>query len=174
MTISQKANTIVLIGLSGSGKSSVALALSKQLNFKLIDSDSLIEMREETSIFQIFEQKGEAYFRTIEKETLLQLDLTKDTVIALGGGAWMHSEVRAFLSPVASVVYLELSIESLLARLERDATRPLLNQESDRRRVLEKQLEERISFYKQSTITVNTDVSVGQVVQEIIQKLKLA
>jgi shikimate kinase len=86
----------------------------------------------------------------------------------------MHSEVRAFLSPVASVVYLELSIESLLARLERDATRPLLNQESDRRRVLEKQLEERISFYKQSTITVNTDVSVGQVVQEIIQKLKLA
>ena len=174
MVINPKTDVIVLVGLSGSGKSTIGAALSKQLNFSFIDVDDRIEQSEGISIAEIFAQQGEGRFRELERDTVLQLDLSSPSVLALGGGAWMQDEIRGFLSPMASIIYLEASVESILQRLENNNLRPLLDDLSKRKEVLEQQLEARKRFYAQSTITVDANADVSEVVQEIIQKLKLS
>ena len=172
MVINPKTDIIVLVGLSGSGKSTIGAALSKQLNFRFIDIDERIEQNEGTSITEIFTQKGEGRFRELERNTVLDLDLSSPSVLALGGGAWMQEEIRDFLAPIASIIYLEASVESILQRLKDNNARPLLDDRGKRKELLEQQLEVRESVYTQSTITVDANAAVSEVVQEIIQKLK--
>lgn len=174
MTINQKAHVIVLVGLSGSGKSTIGAALSKQLNFSFTDLDDRIVQSEGTFIAQIFAQQGEGRFRELERETVLQLDLSTPSVLALGGGAWMQDEIRDFLAPIATIIYLEADVESILQRLKDNNARPLLDDLGKRKEVLEQQLEVRESVYTQSTITVDANATVPEVTQEIIQKLKLS
>ena len=173
MTINPKAHVIVLVGLSGSGKSTIGAALSKQLNFRFIDIDERIEQNEGTSITEIFTQKGEGRFRELEREAVLQLDLSSPSVLALGGGAWMQDEIRGFLAPIATIIYLEASVESILQRLKDNNARPLLDNLSKRKEVLEQQLETRKRVYKEADITVNANAAVPEVTYDIINKLKL-
>jgi len=174
MTINPKAHVIVLVGLSGSGKSTLGAALSKQLNFSFIDIDERIEKSEGLSINEIFAQQGEGRFRKLERNTVLELDLSRPSVLALGGGAWMQEAIRDFLAPIASIIYLEANVASILQRLENNNSRPLLDDLSMRKEVLEKQLETRKRVYAEADITVNANTAVPQVTQEIIQKLKLS
>jgi len=174
MTINPKAHIIVLVGLSGSGKSTIGAALSKQLNFSFIDTDERIEKSEGLSINEIFAQQGEGRFRELERNTVLELDLSRPSVLALGGGAWMQDEIRDFLAPIASIIYLEANVASLLQRLENNNSRPLLDDLSMRKEVLEQQLETRKGVYAEADITVNANAAVSEVTQEIIQKLKLS
>ena len=174
MVINPKTDVIVLVGLSGSGKSTIGAALSKQLNFSFIDIDDRIVQSEGVSIGEIFAQHGEGRFRELERETVLQLDLSSPSVLALGGGAWMQDEIRGFLSPIAKIIYLEASVESILQRLKDNNVRPLLDDLSKRKEVLEQQLETRKRVYKEADITVNANAAVPEVTQEIIQKLKLS
>ena len=174
MVINPKTDVIVLVGLSGSGKSTIGAALSKQLNFSFIDVDDCVEESEGISITEIFSQQGEGRFRELERNTVLELDLSRPSVVALGGGAWMQGEIRDFLAPIATIIYLEADVESILQRLENNNSRPLLDDLSKRKKVLEHQLEVRESVYTQSTITVDANATVPEVTQEIIQKLKLS
>lgn len=174
MVTNPKTNVIVLVGLSGSGKSTIGAMLSKQLNFSFIDVDDRIVNNEGVTIAEIFAQKGEGRFRELEKETILKLDLSNPTVLALGGGAWIQDEIRDFLVPIATIIYLEADVESLLQRLKDNNARPLLGDIGTRRKVLEHQLKIRKRLYMQSTITVNANAAVSEVIQEIIQKLKLS
>ncbi len=172
MVINPKTDIIVLVGLSGSGKSTIGAALSKQLNFSFIDVDDLIVQSEGISIAEIFAQQGEGRFRELEGNTVLELDLSSPSVLALGGGAWMQDEIRGFLSPMASIIYLEANVVSILQRLENNNSRPLLDDLGKRKEVLEQQLETRKRVYTEADITVNANAAVPAVVQEIIQKLK--
>ena len=174
MVINPKTDVIVLVGLSGSGKSTIGAALSKQLNFSFIDVDDRIEQNEGTSITEIFAQQGEGRFRALERNTVLELDLSSPSVLVLGGGAWIQEEIRDFLKPIATIIYLEADVASILQRLENDNSRPLLDDLVKRKEVLEQQLEVRESVYTQSTITVDANAAVSEVVQEIIKKLKLS
>ena len=174
MVMHPKTNVIVLVGLSGSGKSTIGLALSKQLDVSFIDIDDRIVQSEGVTIAEIFAQKGEGRFRELEKETILKLDLSNPTVLALGGGAWMQDEIRDLLVPIASIMYLEADVESLLQRLKDNNVRPLLEDLGTRSKVLEHQLETRKSVYMRSTITVNANAAASEVIQEIIQKLRLS
>ena len=174
MVINPKTDVIVLVGLSGSGKSTIGAALSKQLNFSFIDADDLIVQSEGISIAEIFAQQGEGRFRELERETVLKLDFSRPSVLALGGGAWMQNEIRDFLASIATIIYLEASLEFILHRLENNDSRPLLYDLSKRKVVLENQLETRKKIYEQSTISVDANAAVLEVVHEIIQKLKLS
>ena len=174
MVMHPKTNVIVLIGLSGSGKSTIGAALSKQLNFSFIDIDGRIEQNEGTSITEIFTQKGEGRFRELERETVLELDLSSPSVLALGGGAWIQDEIRGFLSPIAKIIYLEADVASILQRLENNNSRPLLDDLGKRKEVLEHQLETRKRVYTEADITVNANAAVSEVTQEIIRKLRLS
>ena len=174
MVINPKTDVIVLVGLSGSGKSTIGAALSKQLDFSFIDVDDRIVQNEGISIAEIFALQGEGRFRELERNTVLELDLSRPSVLALGGGAWMQEEIRDFLAPIATIIYLEADVESILQRLENNNARPLLDDLGKRKEVLEQQLEVRESVYTQSTITVNANTAVPEVTQEIIQKLRLS
>ncbi|OUT69851.1 MAG: hypothetical protein CBB76_07495 [Crocinitomicaceae bacterium TMED16] len=174
MVITPKTNIIVLVGLSGSGKSTIGTALSKRLDVSFIDVDDRIAQNEGKSIAEIFAHHGEGRFRELERETVLQLDFSRPSVLALGGGAWMQAEIRDFLAPIASIIYLKADVASILNRLKDNNSRPLLDDLVTRRKVLDQQFKVRESIYTQSTITVDANAAVSEVTQEIIQKLKLS
>jgi len=93
----------VLIGMRGSGKSTIAPRLADMLGFGVIDADAEIERRSGMTIRDMFEKHGEAYFRGIEREVLMDLLSRKDVVLSLGGGAVLHGSVREILKTRATV-----------------------------------------------------------------------
>ena len=85
---------IVLIGMMGSGKSSIGKILSKKLNLTFIDIDQKIEETEDSKISEIFNKFGENYFRKIEEKISLKFLSSENSVISLGGGGFINSSIR--------------------------------------------------------------------------------
>ena len=119
--------TIVLTGMSGSGKSTVGKFLSENLNVKFIDIDEQIVLKENKSINEIFTQNGEQYFRNLEVQTIKELFETTDLIISLGGGAFENEQTRNFLLNNSIVFYLKTSEKAIYERLKNSFDRPLLN-----------------------------------------------
>ena len=115
----------VLVGLMGSGKSSIGRRLAAQLALPLIDLDDYIVAQAGRSIPDIFAQDGEAAFRQMESRALREV-LARHAVIATGGGAVMAAENRVLLEAHAPVIWLQASPEFLAARIDGDANRPLI------------------------------------------------
>ncbi len=123
--------TICLIGMMGSGKTSAAELFAKTYGVEFLDADKIIEDREHKSITDIFEQKGEEYFRQIEKLAILMYFKPKDTIFSLGGGAFEDEQTREFLLKNSTVIYLKTSAKTIYNRLKNDNTRPLLSGKMD-------------------------------------------
>jgi shikimate kinase len=117
---------IALVGMPGSGKSTVGRMLARHLGTRFVDSDHEIEARIGASIRTFFEQHGEARFRDIEHEALADLTSGANGIIATGGGAVLRDDNRALLRERTHVVYLRSSPEELFKRLRHDTQRPLL------------------------------------------------
>ncbi len=114
----------------GVGKSTIGKNLAKKLNYNFIDVDKLIENKERTSIRLIFKNKSESYFRKIETEiTLLELK-KNNSVIALGGGAFLNNAVRRRAKKLSVSFWLDVSIDELIKRLKKNRRRPLLNKKN--------------------------------------------
>ena len=119
---------IVLIGMMGSGKSTIGFLLSKKINLKFIDIDNYIENEEGMKIHEIFKKKGEKYFRIKEKEMCLQKLKDKNTVIALGGGAFIEPAIREVVLKTSVSFWLDLSIKNLSKRFKTLKKRPLIDE----------------------------------------------
>ena len=111
----------------GVGKSTIGKSLSKKLNMKFFDTDSMIENEEKMTIKNIFEKKGEEHFRKIEKKTKLSVLNNTNAVIALGGGAFIDSDIRNEILRSCVSFWLFINIENLLKRLTDTNKRPLLD-----------------------------------------------
>ena len=133
-----KKNKIILIGFMGCGKSTIAKALAKRLDYKLIDTDALIEQRLGLSVKEIFAQRGEAFFRAQEKALASELKELKNAVIATGGG--FYEALSADES--ALVVYLKASFNYIRARLNKAGLekRPLFKDEKAARELYKSRL----------------------------------
>ena len=118
---------LILTGMMGVGKSTIGKSLSKRLKMKFIDTDKLIEKQENMNINEIFEKKGEKYFRDIEKKLILSRIEKNNKIIALGGGAFMVSAVRNSILKKSVSFWLDLDISKLIKRLKISKKRPLLN-----------------------------------------------
>jgi len=117
---------LILIGLMGSGKSSIGRRLAAHLNLPLIDLDNAIVTKSGLSIPEIFAQQGETEFRKLETEALRET-IAQHAVIATGGGVILSKENRALLKGIAApVVWLRASPEFLAKRIEGDTNRPLI------------------------------------------------
>jgi len=118
---------IVLIGPPGAGKSTVGKALSKELKWEFADSDRLIEVKTGRKITDIFVEDGEATFRGIEEEVVLELLNGFDGVISLGGGAPINPKIENVLASADyPVIFLDVTIAQAAVRIGFNKERPLL------------------------------------------------
>ena len=142
-------NLIVLVGLMGSGKTTVGRELAKKLNLRFADSDELIEKRAKLSVREIFFEKGEPEFRRLETEALIDA-CAKDepTVLAVAGGAVVSEKNRALLVEHARcVIWLDAPTSTLVGRTGRAKHRPLLD--GDPVGTLNQMRSDREIFYQQ-------------------------
>ncbi len=110
----------------GVGKSTIGKILAKKLNYNFVDVDKLIEAKEGSSINLIFKNKGESYFRRIESNvTLIELKKS-NSVISLGGGAFLNSLIRKSAKKLSTSFWLDVPIDELIKRLKKSKQRPLL------------------------------------------------
>ena len=116
--------------MMGVGKSTIGLKLAKKLEFTFIDIDKIIETREGCSINQVFKSKGEIYFRKMETNTTLQELKKINSVISLGGGAFLNSSIRKYVKKFSKCFWLDININELIKRLERNKKRPLLHKKN--------------------------------------------
>lgn len=117
---------IALVGMPGSGKSTVGRQLARQLNLEFIDSDNVIEQRLGMSIRDWFAQQGEEAFRDVEQAVIEDLSQSERAVLATGGGSVLRPSNRNALHSRCHVFYLRSSPEELYRRLRHDTQRPLL------------------------------------------------
>ena len=127
---------IFLIGLMGSGKTTIGRILSKSLNKDFYDSDHVVEEKTGVKVPLIFEYEGEVGFRKREESVLKELICHKNIVLATGGGVILSKNNCKLLSDNGHVIYLKSNCKDLVARMTGDQSRPLL-QEGDLKETLE-------------------------------------
>jgi len=138
---------IYLIGISGSGKSTVGEALASQLDWQFIDLDERIEYMTHQTIRRIFEEEGEEAFRMYEKAALMSTEKLRKTVVACGGGIILLPEIRQWLKKQATV-WLQVSSDEAISRLGAEIKeRPLLATEGNPETTLRNILAERKPYY---------------------------
>lgn len=162
---------VILIGPMGSGKTTVGKQLAKRLRMDFVDSDHMIEERCGVSISTIFDIEGEEGFRKRETKMLSELCERTGVVLATGGGAIVSEENRILLRK-GFVIYLKTSIETQLARTQKNQNRPLLDN-VDAEEKLNQLMEERGRLYEQEAdlIVVSGDRVVSKVVDEIVEAM---
>ena len=119
---------VALVGLSGTGKSTVAPLLARALGSIAADVDRIVERRCGAAVAEVFAERGEAGFREVESEVLAEVLAGPDAVVATGGGAVLAAANRDLLRRTATVVWLRTELDVLVERMERTAEeRPLLS-----------------------------------------------
>jgi len=155
--------------MMGVGKSTVGKRLARKLKLKFIDIDRIIEKKEKKTISEIFQIKGEDYFRKIEKRITLAILKKNNSVIALGGGAFINPTIRKESENSSISFWLDLKLDSLLIRLKNVKKRPLLNQKN-LKETINKIYSERKKFYNRSDFRIKCNsMSIEQIVSKIIK-----
>jgi shikimate kinase len=148
---------LILVGLPGAGKTSVARAVGERLGRQVLDFDAEISRREHVSVAEIFASKGEAHFRKLERALTEELRETGGMVLSPGGGWIANGDCLGLLRPPAVAVYLKVRPEVAVARMGAAAAeRPLLRH-PDPAGEVRRLLEARERLYVQSNHTVSTD-----------------
>lgn len=166
---------IALVGLPGSGKSTVGRHLARRLSLSFFDSDDVIETRLGCSILEYFEREGEQRFRDLEAEVIDGLTRLQSAVISTGGGSVLRLENRQRLHERGHVVYLRSHPEELYRRLRHDQKRPLL-QVADPLQRLRDLYAERDPLYRETAhyIIETGRPSVNTLVNMIVMQVELA
>jgi len=166
---------ILLVGYMGSGKSYIGKQLSERIDQKFIDFDAEIEKRQKATISEIFQKKGEIFFRKLERTILEEIiNLNENAVISLGGGTPCYGDNMELIKNNKDVTsfYLKLNIETLTERLEAEkAHRPMISHLNDKEKLEEfirKHLFERGFYYNQSNHIIDcNERSAEDIVSEI-------
>ncbi len=167
-----KKDNIVLIGFMGAGKTTIGKRLSKKLGYAFVDTDEYIETREGMKISEIFEKKGEAYFRNLETEVLKELmENASKTVFSTGGGLPLREENARLLRLLGDTVYLRATADQIFKRVGKSTNRPLLKCEDPRGRI-ESLLRERSDKYESCGMRVidTGALKPDEIVNLIIEK----
>ena len=164
-----------LVGLPGSGKTTVGRQLARRLRLPFVDSDHAIEERLGCSIREFFEREGESKFRDIEEEVIDILTQSDDSIVSTGGGAVLRENNRVHLRERGKVIYLKSTPEELFRRLRHDSNRPLL-QVADPMGRLRDLFEQRDPLYREvSHFVMETGrPSVSTLVNMIMMQLELS
>ena len=162
---------IVLLGMMGSGKSTIGSLLSKKLNTVLVDIDKKIEKIENQKISQIFELKGEAYFRELEFNVTIQSLKNNNKIISLGGGAFMNQELRKIIKQKSKTFWLYWNADTLIKRIKNNDKRPVVKNMNHIE--IKKLISERNKIYYFSDFKIICEsLKKAEIVDKIFQKCK--
>ena len=159
---------LVFLGMMGCGKSSIGNLVSKKLNLKFIDIDNLIEDEAEMSISDIFEKKGEFYFRNLEEKITLKALKTISSVVSLGGGGFINEKIRKEIQTNHLSFWLELNELILLKRIKKSKKRPLAFNSTEQE--IKKLIKKRSKIYSKAQFKINCDkLTKTEIVKKIIK-----
>ena len=159
---------LTLTGMMGVGKTTIGKRLAKKLNYTFVDVDKIIEKQEGESISSIFKNKGEDYFRKIEKQlTIIELE-KKNSVISLGGGAFLNSSIRRNSKKYSISFWLDVPVEILIKRLKKSKNRPVLGKEKANDSI-KKIYFERKKFYNKANYRIKCkSLNLKQIIEKIL------
>lgn len=159
---------LVLVGLMGCGKTTVGKRLAKRLRLEFVDADAEIETAAGMTISEIFAKHGEPAFRDGERRVISRLvTMPGPRVIATGGGAFVNAETRALIKERATAIWLDADVPTLVARVAKRDTRPLLVGR-DPAQVLTELAEVRNPFYAEAHVRVPSRNAAHEVTVDAI------
>ncbi len=160
--------------MMGVGKSTIGKKLAKRLGLPFVDIDKIIELKEKSTISDIFKKKGEGYFRKIEKKITLEKLKKNGLVISLGGGAILSAFVRKELKSSSISFWLDANLKDILPRLRNIRKRPLLDKENIEK-LLYKIYSGRKKFYNESNFRIKCgSMKIEEIVTKIIKLYEAA
>lgn len=164
---------VFLVGMMGSGKTTIGKMLSYEWQSPFYDTDEIITSIEGMSVQDIFDKHGEAYFRTLEKELISTWKMT-NCIVATGGGLPCVEGVMDIMNVKGKTVYLNTKPSVLAERLKGDTQRPLIKDLSQKEREikLKEILQQREAFYKVAKVKIVNNSSPEETVAKILSKVK--
>ena len=164
-----KADKIYLVGFMAAGKTTVARALARRLDWQSVDVDELIEQRERQSVAEIFAKHGEAYFRSLERQVLAEQMGPRHLVVATGGGTFADVQNRAAINNDGVSVWLDVPLDRLIARVPADGRRPLASDRAG----FERLYYQRRAAYEQAHVRLDAGrASVDALVEQLVDWLE--
>jgi shikimate kinase len=158
-----------LLGFMGVGKSTIGPLLAEKLGTRFYDLDLLIEDAEKLTIRQIFESRGEPYFRRKETELLMPLTQLRNMVIALGGGTFVQQANRALICPTGTTIWLNVPFALIQQRIQDPLSRPLFHSPQE----MELLFQQRLPFYQMADIEFPVGEEPAEAIAErLFQRLK--
>ncbi len=168
------ARPVTLVGLMGAGKTTIGRRLAARLGLPFVDADAEIETASGLSVAEIFERFGEAHFRDGERRVIARLIDGAPKIIATGGGAFIQDDTRALLLERSIVIWLDADVATLVERVRRRNTRPLLKGR-DPGEVLRGLAEVRNPIYAEAHLRIASKASPhGETVETIVRALAAA
>ena len=159
---------LVLLGMMGVGKTTLGKIVAKKVGLQFIDTDSNIEENCSMKISEIFKRKGEKFFRLEENKEVLKSLKESNSVIALGGGAFIDKTIRNKVLKSAISIWLDADLKDLNERIKRNNKRPLLNEENNQKKI-NKLYDVRKNIYKLANHKINCDnLSKESIAKKII------
>ena len=164
---------IFLVGFMGAGKTTLAKKLASKLGYQWIDTDQEIEKKEGVKVSEIFEVRGEAYFRALEKQLIDELIPSENRIVATGGGLPCFNNIMETLNQLGTTIYLERTPKELFQRVKQATnSRPLIAHKSDEELLeyIETTMEKRREIYLQSNIIADRFSQTPEKIIALIQK----
>jgi len=163
---------LVFLGMMGSGKSSIGFTVAKKLNLKFIDIDNIIEKEVGMKIADIFKNKGEDYFRILEEKNTLKVLNFSNSVISLGGGAFINNKIRKKVLTNNFSFWLNWNAETLLQRIKKNQKRPVAFNSSDTELI--GLIKKRSKIYSKAQIKINcNNLTKSEIIEKILKIYEL-
>ena len=163
-----RADKVYLVGFMAAGKTTVARALAKRLDWRAVDIDELIEHQERMTVSEIFGKRGEAYFRAVERAVLNDQLSPRHLVVATGGGTFVDPQNRAAINADGVSVWLDVPIDRVVARMPADGRRPLASD----RPAFERLYQTRQAAYQHAHVRLDARAGVDQLVEQLVDWLE--
>jgi shikimate kinase len=164
-----KADKIYLVGFMAAGKSTLARALAKRLDWQAVDIDDVIEKRERMPVADIFARQGEGYFRSVERAVLIDQLPPRHLVVATGGGTFVDPSNRAAINGDGVSVWLDVPLDRVIDRIPSDRRRPLAADRAE----FERLYHLRRAAYQQAHVRLDAGrASVDALVEQVLDWLQ--